>query len=90
MTDTLSDHADPTLKKGAPLIEMTGVGKTYGAIGPSMASTCRSVPGEVTCVLGDNGAGKVDPDQDHSPGLHSHSEGSLKVDGKRSAFLLPP
>ena len=32
MTDTLTEHADPTLHKGEPLIEMTDVGKTYGAI----------------------------------------------------------
>ncbi len=32
MTDTLAEHADPTLHKGEPLIQMTDVGKTYGAI----------------------------------------------------------
>ena len=32
MTDTLNEHADPTLHKGEPLIEMTNVGKSYGAI----------------------------------------------------------
>ena len=39
MTDTLHEHADPTLHKGEPLIEMIDVGKTYGAIRPSRAST---------------------------------------------------
>ena len=43
MTDTLNEHADPTLHKGEPLIEMTDVGKTYGAIRAlSRASTCPS------------------------------------------------
>jgi simple sugar transport system ATP-binding protein len=32
MTDTLQEHADPTLHKGEPLVEMVDVGKTYGAI----------------------------------------------------------
>ena len=32
MTDTLTDHADPELHKGEPLIEMSEVGKSYGAI----------------------------------------------------------
>ena len=32
MTDTLQEHADPTLHKGEPLVEMIDVGKTYGAI----------------------------------------------------------
>ena len=32
MTDTLAEHADSHLHKGEPLIEMDGVGKSYGAI----------------------------------------------------------
>lgn len=32
MSDTLHEHADPTLRKGEPLVEMRDVGKTYGAI----------------------------------------------------------
>ena len=32
MTDTLAEHADPTLHRGEPLIEMDNVGKSYGAI----------------------------------------------------------
>ena len=31
MTDTLAEHADPTLHRGQPLIEMDNVGKAYGA-----------------------------------------------------------
>ena len=44
MTDTLNDHADPTLHKGEPLIQMTDVGKSYGAIRALQASTFRSTP----------------------------------------------
>ncbi|MDT5033682.1 MAG: simple sugar transport system ATP-binding protein, partial [Actinoplanes sp.] len=32
MTDTLAQHADSHLQKGEPLIEMTEIGKSYGAI----------------------------------------------------------
>ena len=32
MTDTLAEHADPELTPGEPLIQMSDVGKTYGAI----------------------------------------------------------
>ena len=39
MTDTISEHADPTLHKGEPLVEMDDVGKSYGAIAPCRAST---------------------------------------------------
>ena len=56
MTDTLQEHADPTLHKGEPLIQMTEVGKAYGAIrenidnrnlfvvGPDGKIAYRSVP----------------------------------------------
>ena len=32
MTDTIAEHADQTLHKGEALVEMSEVGKTYGAI----------------------------------------------------------
>ena len=32
MTDTLADHADQTLHKGEPLVEMSDVGKAFGPI----------------------------------------------------------
>ena len=58
MTDTLQEHADPTLHKGEPLVEMIDVGKTYGAIRALKGINLVVNAGEVTCVLGDNGAGK--------------------------------
>ena len=88
MTDTLTEHADPTLHKGQPLIEMTDVGKTYGAIRALKGINLSVSAGEVTCVLGDNGAGKSTLIKIMS-GLHSHSEGTLKVDGKEVHFASP-
>jgi simple sugar transport system ATP-binding protein len=32
MTDTIVEHAAPDLHKGETLVEMEGVGKSYGAI----------------------------------------------------------
>ncbi len=32
MTDTITEHADQSLTQGEPLVQMTGVGKSYGAI----------------------------------------------------------
>ena len=32
MTDTIAEHADPTLHQGEPLIELSDVGKSYGNI----------------------------------------------------------
>ena len=58
MTDTLAQHADAQLVKGEPLVEMTGVGKSYGAIRALKDINLTVNAGEVSCVLGDNGAGK--------------------------------
>jgi simple sugar transport system ATP-binding protein len=88
MTDTLSQHADTHLVKGEPLVEMTGVGKSYGAIRALRGINLRVNAGEVTCVLGDNGAGKSTLIKIIS-GLHPHNEGTLKVDGKEVSFSSP-
>jgi simple sugar transport system ATP-binding protein len=88
MTDTLAEHADPELHKGEPLIEMTEVGKSYGAIRALRGINMTVNAGEVTCVLGDNGAGKSTLIKIMS-GLHSHTEGTLKVDGQEVHFSSP-
>ncbi|AEV83810.1 ABC transporter ATP-binding protein [Actinoplanes sp. SE50] len=88
MTDTLADHADRGLRRGELLIELTGVGKTYGAIRALLDIDLRVRAGEVTCVLGDNGAGKSTLIKIIS-GLHPHTSGSLKVDGA-ARFLGSP
>jgi simple sugar transport system ATP-binding protein len=88
MTDTLTDHADPELHKGEPLIEMAEVGKSYGAIRALSGINLTVNAGEVTCVLGDNGAGKSTLIKIMS-GLHPHNEGILKVDGQEQTFSSP-
>src|SRR6476661_2021364 len=88
MTDTLSEHADPELHSGEPLIEMKDVGKTYGAIRALKGINLTVKAGEVTCVLGDNGAGKSTLIKIIS-GLHPHNEGELLVDGKPVSFSSP-
>jgi simple sugar transport system ATP-binding protein len=88
MTDTLQEHADPTLHKGEPLVEMVDVGKTYGAIRALRGINMVVNAGEVTCVLGDNGAGKSTLIKIIS-GLHPHNEGNVKVDGEEVHFSSP-
>lgn len=88
MTDTVVEHPDPSLPDGTPLIEMIDIGKFYGAIRALKGINLRVNAGEVTCVLGDNGAGKSTLIKIMS-GLHRHSEGSLKVDGKDLEFSSP-
>ena len=88
MTDTLVEHADKSLHKGEPLIEMTDVGKSYGAIRALSGINLTVNAGEVACVLGDNGAGKSTLIKIMA-GLHPHNAGSLKVDGKEISFGSP-
>ena len=88
MTDTIAEHADQTLHKGEALVEMTEVGKTYGAIRALRGINMTVNAGEVTCVLGDNGAGKSTLIKIIS-GLHPHNEGTLKVDGAEVHFGSP-
>jgi simple sugar transport system ATP-binding protein len=88
MTDTIVVHADRSLKVGTPLVEMDGVGKAYGAIRALEGVNLVVNAGEVTCVLGDNGAGKSTLIKIIS-GLHPHTEGTVKVDGKEVHFSSP-
>jgi simple sugar transport system ATP-binding protein len=88
VTDTIAEHAAPDLAKGEPLVEMENVGKSYGAINALEGINLRVNAGEVACVLGDNGAGKSTLIKIIS-GLHKHSDGTLKVDGKERHFSSP-
>jgi simple sugar transport system ATP-binding protein len=88
MTDTIVEHADRNLEVGTPLVEMAGVGKAYGAIRALEGIDLTVNAGEVTCVLGDNGAGKSTLIKIIS-GLHPHTEGTLKVDGKEVHLASP-
>ena len=88
MTDTIHEHADPTLHKGEPLVEMDDVGKAFGPIIALEGINLTVNAGEVACVLGDNGAGKSTLIKIIS-GLHPHTSGKLKVDGQEVTFGSP-
>jgi len=88
VTDTLAEHADPTLHRGEPLVEMENVGKSFGPIVALSGINLTVNAGEVACVLGDNGAGKSTLIKIIS-GLHPHTEGTLKVDGQPVTFGSP-
>src|SRR5215212_154329 len=88
MTDTLAEHADPTLHAGQPLVEMENVGKSFGPIVALSGINLQVNAGEVACVLGDNGAGKSTLIKIIS-GLHPHTEGKLTVDGREVKFSSP-
>ena len=73
---------------GAPLIEMVDVGKLYGNIRALQGISLKVGAGEVTCVLGDNGAGKPSLIKIMA-GVHQHDEGSYKVEGQEVRFGSP-
>ena len=72
----------------ASIIELTGVGKSYGNFTALRNVNLAVRQGEVTCILGDNGAGKSTLISIIS-GLHMHDAGSYAVDGRPRHFASP-
>ncbi len=64
-----------------PLIDLTTIGKSYGAVRALHGVDLAVRAGEVSCVLGDNGAGKSTLIKIIS-GLHQHTEGVFRIDGE--------
>ncbi|MFJ6569033.1 ATP-binding cassette domain-containing protein [Streptomyces sp. NPDC091292] len=73
---------------GTPVVELRGVGKSYGNVRALHGVDLTVRPGRVTCVLGDNGAGKSTLIKIVS-GLHRHTEGDFLVDGEPTHFATP-
>ncbi len=71
-----------------PLIEVIGIGKTYGSVIALREVTTEVNAGEVTCVLGDNGAGKSTLIKILA-GVHPHDTGTLLVHGEETRFGSP-
>jgi simple sugar transport system ATP-binding protein len=71
-----------------PLLEVRGVGKNFGSVIAlsDVSTTVRA--GEVTCVLGDNGAGKSTFIKLLS-GVFAPDEGELRLDGEPVRFETP-
>lgn len=66
--------------RGTTIVEVQDIGKRYGNI-IALSDVSTSVKaGEVTCVLGDNGAGKSTFIKILA-GAHQHTDGTLLVDG---------
>ncbi|WP_159499701.1 ATP-binding cassette domain-containing protein [Microbacterium sp. 18062] len=72
----------------APIVEVRNIGKSYGAINALSGVSTTVSAGRVTCVLGDNGAGKSTFIK-MLAGAHSPSEGELLLDGKPVTFSSP-
>ena len=75
-------------ERGTAVIEVRDIGKRYGNI-IALSDVSTSVrAGEVTCVLGDNGAGKSTFIKIMA-GAHEHSDGQLLIDGKEKHLSSP-
>src|SRR5918999_1106401 len=72
----------------APLLEVRGVSKYFGNVIALKDVSTVVTAGQVTCVLGDNGAGKSTFIKILS-GVHQHDEGELLVDGRPTRFASP-
>jgi len=82
-TDTVADEptsTDTPPPPGTPIIEVENIGKRYGNVIALSDVTTSVRAGEVTCVLGDNGAGKSTFIKILA-GAHEHTDGELKIDG---------
>ncbi|GAA2074372.1 ATP-binding cassette domain-containing protein [Aeromicrobium halocynthiae] len=74
--------------RGTTIVEVQDIGKRYGNI-IALSDVSTSVKaGEVTCVLGDNGAGKSTFIKILA-GAHQHTDGTLLVDGEPTTFANP-
>jgi simple sugar transport system ATP-binding protein len=73
---------------GVPILEVQGIGKHYGAVSALENVSTTVAAGQVTCVLGDNGAGKSTFIKILA-GAHTPSEGRLLLDGEPVAFSSP-
>ena len=69
-------------------LELRNISKFYGNIIALTGVTTTVNPGEVTCVLGDNGAGKSTFIKILA-GVHQHDEGKLLLEGSDVRFASP-
>jgi simple sugar transport system ATP-binding protein len=79
----MSDH-----QNGVPLLEVRHVSKFFGSVIALKDISMEVRAGEVTCVLGDNGAGKSSLIKILS-GVHTYDEGEFLVEGKPVRFSGP-
>ena len=84
------ESVDPVVKGngGTPLLEARNLSKYFGNVIALKDVSVRVDKNEVTCVLGDNGAGKSTFIKILS-GVHHHDEGEYLIEGEETRFNLP-
>jgi simple sugar transport system ATP-binding protein len=85
---TLAATAPDLPPPGTAIIEVEDIGKSYGSVIALRDVTTTVKAGEVTCVLGDNGAGKSTFIKILA-GAHEHTSGKFIVDGVSRNFSSP-
>ncbi len=89
MTSNAPATQAPQAEAGsAPLLEARNVSKYFGSVVAIRDVSLQVNPGEVTCVLGDNGAGKSSLIKILS-GVFPPDEGEILVDGQPIRFAGP-
>lgn len=92
MTDTTTGAGGASTlappEPGTTVIEVRDIGKSYGSVIALRDVSTTVNAGEVTCVLGDNGAGKSTFIKILA-GAHGHTAGEFLVDGKPQHFSSP-
>jgi simple sugar transport system ATP-binding protein len=72
----------------APLLEARGISKYFGHVVALEDISMDVRPGEVMCLLGDNGAGKSSLIKTFS-GVHQPDQGTLLLEGEETIFNSP-
>jgi len=80
--------ATPKTPVGTTIVEVRDIGKSYGAVNALAGVSTTVNAGQVTCVLGDNGAGKSTFIK-MLAGAHTPTEGTLLLDGEPITFSSP-
>ena len=79
---------DPAAQAEVPVLEVRGLGKRFGSVQALEDVDVSLRAGEVTCVVGDNGAGKSVFIK-MLCGLIRPSEGEILLDGLPTEFTSP-
>ncbi|MBA2509193.1 MAG: sugar ABC transporter ATP-binding protein [Nocardioidaceae bacterium] len=88
-TPSEADHGSPgPPPAGEAVIEVRDIGKSYGSVIALRDVTTSVRAGQVTCVLGDNGAGKSTFIKILA-GAHQHTSGEFLVDGEPQRMSSP-
>lgn len=85
---TRTTSAPTTTPTDTPILEVRGIGKSYGSIIALHNISTSISANQVVCVLGDNGAGKSSFIKILA-GAHEASEGTMLVNGRETKFKSP-